>query len=176
MMKAAAVVLIMLITAYIFPAAASGDELCGSIPGYESSRALAAGADTKRIESKMAEALSDLVSQRQAAIDRKISETASGSSSVNSSVTNQSATNSSAMNSSTIDSSILNSNIEGTLAQNGSASPQGIESSSKTSFKGYYGITASQHQMGKNDINSRTFLSGTFSMDKSVKFQDRGIQ
>ncbi len=53
--------------------------------------------------------------------------------------------------------------------------PRGIESNSKANFKGYYGITASQHEMGKNNIDSKTFLSGTFALDKSVKFQDRGI-
>jgi hypothetical protein len=49
----------------------------------------------------------------------------------------------------------------------------GAISSSK--FNGYYGITSSQHQMGKNKIDSSTFLSGSFSMEKAVKFQDRGI-
>jgi hypothetical protein len=64
---------------------------------------------------------------------------------------------------------------EGTLNESGHAGPEAIGANSRTNFKGFYGITASQHEMGKNDIDSRTFLSGTFSMDKTVKFQDRGI-
>ena len=63
----------------------------------------------------------------------------------------------------------------GTLTENRTADPRGIESNSKANFKGYYGITASQHEIGKNNIDSRTFLSGTFALDKSVKFQDRGV-
>ena len=31
------------------------------------------------------------------------------------------------------------------------------------------------YEIGKNNIDSRTFLSGTFALDKSVKFQDRGV-
>ncbi len=240
-MKAAIAVLIMLIAASVFPAMAAGDLSLNNIPGYENSRALAGGADTKRIEDKMAEALNDLVSQKQAATKKKEmpgiissnpSELESNStelpspslnssgqnrfaanssaikspvanlsainaSAVNSSATNSSTINSSALNTSSANSSILSSpasdppaedeaksasgesdgktSSEGALAQNSSMNPQGIESNSKTNFKGYYGITASQHEMGKNDINSKTFLSGTFSMDKSVKFQDIGV-
>lgn len=40
---------------------------------------------------------------------------------------------------------------------------------------GFWGIQSSQHQMGRNDINSKTFLSGGFEVDKSVKFSDRGV-
>ena len=52
---------------------------------------------------------------------------------------------------------------------------QGMGAISSSKFNGYYGITSSQHQMGKNKIDSSTFLSGSFSMEKAVKFQDRGI-
>jgi hypothetical protein len=115
--------------------------------------------------------------------------------SLNSSGPTINATNSSAMNSSALNSSAASlpadngnrlasgpasgsdgkTSPKGTLNESGSANPEGIVANSRANFKGYYGITASQHEMGKNDIDSRTFLSGTFSMDKSVKFQDRGI-
>jgi hypothetical protein len=58
---------------------------------------------------------------------------------------------------------------------NSSAGPQNVGSSSKGNFKGFYGMTASRHEMGKSGIDSSMFLSGTFEMEKSVKFQDRGV-
>ena len=36
-------------------------------------------------------------------------------------------------------------------------------------------MTASRHEIGKSDINSHMFLSGNFEMDKTVKFQDQGM-
>jgi hypothetical protein len=52
---------------------------------------------------------------------------------------------------------------------------QDVGSSSKGSFKGYYGMTASRHEIGKSGIDSRMFLSGNFELDKAVKFQDQGV-
>jgi hypothetical protein len=52
---------------------------------------------------------------------------------------------------------------------------QKIGSSSEGRFKGYYGMTAARHEIGKSGINSHMFLSGDFQMDKAVKFQDQGI-
>ncbi|MDD4652680.1 MAG: hypothetical protein PHQ34_10675 [Methanothrix sp.] len=52
---------------------------------------------------------------------------------------------------------------------------QKIGSSSEGRFKGYYGMTAARHEIGKSGINSHMFLSGEFQMDKAVKFQDQGI-
>lgn len=208
-MKGVIVVLIILVAAYFFSATASCSESAISVPGYENSGALATGADTKRVEVRMNEALSELEAHRQAAIDKKegsgivnvkpsrspnnSSELPSISLNLSSSTIN--ATNSSAMNSSALNSSAASlpadngnrlasglasgsdgiTSPKGALNESGSANPEGIVANSKANFKGYYGITASQHEMGKNDIDSRTFLSGTFSMDKSVKFQDRGI-
>lgn len=62
-----------------------------------------------------------------------------------------------------------------TPGQGNSTGQQKIGSSSNSKFLGHYAISSSQHQMGKNDIDSSTFLSGSFSMEKAVKFQDRGI-
>ena len=55
------------------------------------------------------------------------------------------------------------------------AGQQNIGSGSKNRFSGYYGITASRHEIGKSGINSHMFLRGNFEMDKSVKFQDQGM-
>jgi hypothetical protein len=87
--------------------------------------------------------------------------------SINSSASNGSATDAFAGNQSRLNSSIP--------APGGSTGNQGIGSSSNAKFDGYYGIKSSQHQMGKNNIDSSTFLSGSFSMEKAVKFQDIGI-
>ena len=55
------------------------------------------------------------------------------------------------------------------------AGQQNIGSGSKGRFNGYYGMTASRHEIGKSGINSHMFLSGNFEMDKTVKFQDQGM-
>lgn len=106
--------------------------------------------------------------------------------SINSSAANASAINSSANNTS-INSSATNGPATISSADNppalnsptpaldDSAGQQGMGSSSNAKFLGHYAITSSQHQMGKNDIDSSTFLAGSFSMEKSVKFQDIGI-
>lgn len=187
-MKGIIAVLIILMAAYLFSATSSGGVSALSIPGYGNSGALASGADTKRIEVMMNEALSSLEAHRRAAIDRKL---ASGIINNNLSGSENNSTNSSAVNSPALNSSVAglpaeNGNrpasgesgekaSEGTLNESGYAEPGGIGANSRANFKGFYGITASQHEVGKNDIDSRTFLSGTFSMDKTVKFQDRGI-
>lgn len=61
------------------------------------------------------------------------------------------------------------------LDMSGAAGQQGVTASTAGSFKGFYGMTASRHEIGKSGIDSSMFLSGSFSMDKSVKFQDQGI-
>jgi len=117
------------------------------------------------------------------------------SSAINSSLANRS-TNSSFANLSAINSSLANrsisplpvavsaaedpaSNSSGPKspipAQGDSAGEQGLGAATNSKFNGYYGISSSQHQMGKNNIDSSTLLSGSFSLEKSVKFQDRGI-
>ncbi len=189
-MKGIITVLIILIAAYLFSATSSGGgESASSILGYENSGALETGADMKRVEVRMSEALSELEAHRRVAIDKK---KASDIINTNLSVSENNSTNSSAMNSSALNSSVADlpadkairsafsesgeeASSEGSLNESGYAEPEEIGANSRASFKGFYGITASQHEVGKNDIDSRTFLSGTFSMDKTVKFQDRGI-
>ena len=188
-MKGAILVLIILMSAVFFPALAGGQN-AKSITGIENSRAPATDADTKKVVERMNKALNEFIVHGLAVIDKR---NASKVSLVaNTSALNSSSTNSSAANSSSINSSMANLPVSrsralesagsddgkasgGTLAENSSADSSGIESNSKANFKGYYGITASQHGMGKNNIDSKTFLSGTFSLDKSVKFQDRGV-
>jgi hypothetical protein len=189
MMKGIITVLIILMAACLFSAMPSGGESSLSILGHENSGALETGADMKRVEVKMNEALSELEAHRRAAIDKK---KASDIINTNLSESENNSTNSSAMNSSALNSSVASlpadkairsafsesgekASSEGTLNESGYAESEGIGANSRANFKGFYGITASQHEMGKNDIDSRTFLSGTFSMDKTVKFQDRGI-
>lgn len=90
---------------------------------------------------------------------------------------NDSSNNSSVDNSSLNDSSLDNSvsNHPATSSGNITAGQQGVASDSRASFNGYYGITASRHEMGKSDIKSSMQLNGAFEVDKSVKFQDRGF-
>jgi len=87
--------------------------------------------------------------------------------------TNNSSVNNPSLNVSSLDNSV--SNPSATLSGNASAGQQGVASDSKASFNGYYGITASRHEMGKSDIKSSMQLNGAFEVDKSVKFQDRGF-
>ena len=170
------ILVLMVLTAAVFFAAPAGGQNAMSIPGHEASRTPATDADTKKMEDRMNEALSELIIHRPVAIDNKITST------VNSSLANSSLTNSSRVNLPASTGKALEPDgpdhekaSGGALAANSTADPNGIESNSKANFKGYYGITASQHEMGKNKIDSSTFLSGTFALDKSVKFQDRGV-
>jgi len=108
----------------------------------------------------------------------------------NSTLSNSTELNSTGLKSSAVNSSSLNESAKdaspginlrsapppaGTLSSNSSAGLQGVGSSSEASFNGYYGITASRHEMGKSDIKSSTFLSGGFDVDKTVQFSDRGF-
>jgi hypothetical protein len=188
-MKGAILVLIILMSAVFFSALAGGQNAL-STTGNENFRAPATDADTKKVEERMNKALNEFIVHGLALIDKRNASKVSlvsNTSSINSSFTNSSLANSSSSNSSKAnlpvsrgiaaapDGSDNELASGGTLAENSSNDPRGIETNSKTNFKGYYGITASQHEMGKNNIDSRTFLSGTFALDKSVKFQDRGV-
>ncbi len=161
--------------------------------------------DTKKLEERMNGALADMISLSGrkggyiGSIDsssRKSNPLDEGLASSDRSLPGPSAINSSAINSSAINSSSANRSINSSFAnlsaadksainssalellipaQGDSAGEQSIGAATNSKFNGYYGISSSQHQMGKNDIDSSTLLSGSFSMEKSVKFQDRGI-
>lgn len=119
--------------------------------------------DTNNIEAKLSEALQSL----KAAKESNTNDNPLNSSSIN----NLSATNSSGLNKTAANSSATNSTeINGSS----SVSPQEVGSNSKASFNGFWGMEANQEGIGKNGVNSKTFLSGDFEVDKTVQFQDRG--
>jgi hypothetical protein len=50
---------------------------------------------------------------------------------------------------------------------------QNVGGSTSAAVNGFWGIQSGQHTMGGTDINSKTFLSGDFEVDKNVKFSDK---
>jgi hypothetical protein len=150
----------------------------------------ASGPDVKRVEERMSKILGGLDSWNHAIEKEKTSESQSNFMPANPLV-NLSALNSTSINSSAKSSnasvSVINTTDEekltpvlarpssAALDKNGSADLQGVGTSSKANFNGYYGVTASKHEVGKSDIKSKIFLSGTFTMDKTVKFSDQGF-
>ncbi len=174
-MKRVLVILLMLFAAadLLSAAASSRESDFASILGPGGAVFSAPGTDTKKVEDKVADAL-DWLESRKNALAKENNQTQSNSSSYNSTADNNSIIsppgNSSPLNSSD-DQKVDADRIDG----NSPAGPQNAGSSSKGKFNGYYGITASRHEIGKSGINSHMFLSGTFEMDKTVKFQDQGI-
>ncbi|MEI8003348.1 MAG: hypothetical protein WCG94_03335, partial [Methanothrix sp.] len=143
--------------------------------GPEDSVLFTPGIDAKKVEDRMAEALVSLDSRKRALAEEKREPLVSN---INSNPGN----NNISINSSLSNSSLLNSSAakvadasEGQFNANSSANLPNVGSSSKGSFNGYYGMTASRHEMGKSGIDSRMFLSGNFEMDNAVKFQDQGV-
>ncbi|MCX6676980.1 MAG: hypothetical protein NTU95_03425 [Methanothrix sp.] len=133
--------------------------------GLDGSVFFTPGTDSKKVEDKITEALVRLDSWTRERAEKRLGNFAlNNSTAVNSTV---------GINSSLCNSSLLNSSA---AQVNGANEDRlNIGSSSKGSFNGYYGMTASRHENGKSGIDSRMFLSGTFEMDKTVKFQDQGI-
>lgn len=230
-MKGVIVVLFMIVaaTALLSSAASSSESDSTGIFGPHGSVFFSPGTDTKKIEDKMAEALTKLDFWKKARAEEKnepltiepddanssnsfpgnlalnnstavnsilndsnssnetldnigINDTISNNTSINSSLNNSSLLNSSAAQATGANDDRLESNeamprtpAELNANTNSSAVPQNVGSSSKGNFKGFYGMTASRHEMGKSGIDSSMFLSGTFEMDKTVKFQDQGI-
>jgi len=121
--------------------------------------AVTIGADATKVEDKMADALSGLNSWR-IAHEGYRNVTGAFNASLNNST-----------NIATGNSSISSSSIANATPLNHS----GVGTSTRTSFNGYFGMTASRHEIGKSDIKSSMFLRGGFEVDKSVQFQDRGF-
>ena len=170
-MKAVMIVLIIFVAAcLIFPAATSGN--LGQMSGFgaEKPQSWASGSDAKRMEDKMTEALMGLGASKEAKTGLNNNSTLR-----NGSLDNSSLSNSIQLNSTGLNSSAVSSSAAGALFANSSAGLQEVGASSKGSFNGYLGITASRHEMGKSDIKSSTFLSGGFDVDKTVQFSDRGF-
>ncbi len=131
-----------------------------SILGPDGSVFFAPGTDAKKLEDKMAEALFRIEQAKlsNAELSRNPPVNSTLNNSINSSLGNSSFLNPSAANVNDLNKDGLN-----------------VGSFSKGGFNGYYGMTATRHEIGKSDIDSRMFLSGKFEMDKTVQFQDQGI-
>ena len=135
--------------------------------------------DAKNMEMNMAESLHNIASATSSGqhnggpnggtMNQRSNESSNNSSAVNLSI-NTTSHNSSTQNSSAKLNSLGSSAITDSL----SVSPQGMGESSKGAIKGFWGIQASKHVMGQSDVKSQMFLSGTFDVDKNVKFSDRG--
>lgn len=176
------------IALFILVTAASIQQAALCSPDFNGMKLWTSSSDlnSKNIEVKMADALQGLSAMQKGS---RLNNFASNNlSSVNSTGANNSAAiNSTAVNSTEINITAINDSArdgdsvkaEGgsgavSLSGSSSASPQGVASDSKASFKGFWGMEANQKVIGKNGINSKTFLSGDFEVDKTVSFQDRG--
>ncbi len=158
------ILLMLLVAADLLSAEASFDKSDSTtIPGPDGTALFTPGTDTKKVQEKLADALVKLDSWKNARTKEKIEPLNSTQNNISS---NCSMNNSSLLNSSapTV-TDVADANEDG----------QNVGSSSRGRFSGYYGMTASRHEIGKSGIDSHMFLSGTFEMDKTVKFQDRGV-
>ena len=202
-MKRIIVILLMLLAAadLLSAAALSSESSFTSILGPDGAVVSTSGTDSKKVEDKMADALARLDSWKKARAKEKIepvvgntdqtglssrpplNSTEANSTQANSTGANSTSGNSTLDNNSIIsppgNSPLLNSVDQradaGKFDANSTADLQNVGSSSDGRFKGYYGATASRHEIGKSGIKSHMFLSGNFEMDKTVKFQDQGI-
>ncbi len=141
-----------------------------------------ANVNTKSMETKMAEAIQGLSAMQKPGIQSVINNSSLNNlSNINSSSFNTSALNLSTSNTTAINASAGKTSPDAkegfgaaTFSGSSTVSSQGVGSSSKSNFNGFWGMEASQKGMGKSGINSRMFLSGGFEVDKTVKFQDKG--
>jgi hypothetical protein len=186
-MKRIMVILLMLLAAadLLSAAALSRESGFASILGPDGAVVSIQGTDTMKVEDKMADALARLDSWKKAQAKEKVEPVVgntdqtelSSRPTINSTQANSTQANSTSVNS-TLDNNSIISPLANSSLLNDANSPAGLQnvgSSSKEKFKGYYGMTASRHEMGKSGIKSHTFLSGNFEMDKTVKFQDQGM-
>ncbi|HUI40180.1 MAG TPA: hypothetical protein VLY86_04575 [Methanothrix sp.] len=182
-MKGAICVLSFLVAASVLTVAAatienpSVDKLWPQNPDVSPS-----SANTKSLEDKFAEALQALKASREAGSENRADALKAdgplagpGEKGLNNSSSNAAMLNSS--NSSALAPLVNNSGI-GTIdaapLSNGSEQ-QRVGARSMGSFQGFYGLTASRHEIGKSDIRSRMLLSGDFDVDKTVSFTDQGV-
>lgn len=192
MKRITAILLILLAANLIAGAALSSQSSFAGITGPAGAVVSTPGTDVKKVEDKMADALAKMNSWKTAQEKEKIepvagstgqAKSSSSSIEVNSTEVNSTESNLTSANSTLQNSSIIsppgNSSFEGSSGESGSdatvPSDQKIGSSSGGRFKGYYGMTAARHEIGKSGISSRMSLSGDFEMDKTVKFQDQGF-
>jgi len=161
-MKRIIIILLMLsVAADLLSAAASfGKSDSTTIPGPDGTALFTPGTDTKKVQERLAEALVKLDSWKKARTQEKREPLNS---------TQNNISNNCSLN----NSSLLNS--PAAMVNDAGEDGPNVGSNSRGRFNGYYGMTASRHEIGKSGIDSHMFLSGTFEMDKSVKFQDQGI-
>ncbi len=193
-MKGVTSVLLLLVAALALAAASAqmGSPSVGNF-GPGGPHFSASNANSKSLEDKFEEALQELKVAKATAPQNRadatkasaplagLRETALNKSASNSTMLNSS--NSSALaspNNSSVAaaaSPLVNSSEDatGTATLSNGTDQQKVGASSKGSFQGFYGLTASKHEMGKSDFRSKMFLSGGFDVDKTVSFTDRGF-
>ena len=176
-------VILMIMMAVLLPQAVASDQLDSAGFSGSGGNIFPQGSDAKKMENKIAEALASL----KPVITPALSDLNSGNGPINnSSFQNNSPSNISqnigqnTSQNSSLDNSTVNSEEHAQsypfkIAEGNSPAGQNAGASSKGSFKGFYGMTASRHEIGKSGIDSSMLLSGNFEMEKSVKFQDQGI-
>ena len=186
-MKRAMIVILMVMMAVLLPQAVASDQLDSAGFSGSGGNIFPQGSDAKKMESKIAEALASI----KPAINPALDDLNSGNGPINNSSfqnnspsnisqnINQNISQNTSQNSS-LDNSTVNSQEHAQsnpfeIAEGNSPAGQNAGASSKGSFNGFYGMTASRHEIGKSGIDSSMFLSGNFEMEKSVKFQDQGI-
>lgn len=137
-------------------------------------------ANTKSMEDKFAEALQALKAAKEAGSQNRADASKAGAPGQEEMPLNNSSPNAAMRNSS--NSSALASFVNNSSIVSAEAAPffngsdqQKVGAGSRGSFQGFYGLTASRHEMGKSDIRSRMFLSGDFDVDKTVSFTDRSF-
>jgi len=173
MMKRAITILLVVMTAvFMLQGVASNQLDFAGISGSEGSQILP-GSDTKKLENKIAEALACLKTSK------NVNEVNLSEVPVINPVPNSSNSGSGSVKNSSLNNSLAN------ISQNSSPDNSTLPSlptgnanagaSTRGNFKGFYGMTASRHEIGKSSIDSGMFLSGNFEMEKSVRFQDQGF-
>lgn len=179
MMKRAMIVILMVMTAVLLPQAVASDQLDSAGFSGSGGDIFSHGSDAKKMENKIAEALASL----KPAINPALDDLNSGNGPINNSSSQNNSPSNISQNTSqnsSLDNSTVNSEEHAQsnpfeIAEGNSPAGQNAGASSKGSFNGFYGMTASRHEIGKSGIDSSMFLSGNFEMEKSVRFQDQGF-
>lgn len=179
MMKRAMIVIPMVMMAVLLPQAVASDQL--DFAGFSGSGGdiFSHGSDAKKMENKIVEALASL----KPAINPALTDLNSGNGPINNSSSQNNSPSNISQNTSqnsSLDNSTVNSEEHAQsnpfeIAEGNTPAGQNAGASSKGSFNGFYGMTASRHEIGKSGIDSSMFLSGNFEMEKSVRFQDQGF-
>jgi len=176
MMKWIIMVILVVMTAVLLPQTVASDQLdsggFSGLGGY----IFPPDSDAKKMENKIAEALASF----KPAINPALNSSNSDIGPINNISHQNDSSNDTSQNSS-LDNSTVNSkehaqsNPREIMADNSSSS-QNAGASTKGRFKGFYGMSATRHEIGKSGIDSSMFLSGKFEMEKNVKFHDQGIE